>query len=292
MVYVVGTRLGIFKENGIELGRISGSGGGGQTVRNVISGELAFGDVATPAAVTAFMKGEKIAVVGGSVQSAGEIYYVAKKGSPIKSIQDLRGKTVGYTSPGSVTQAVLELSLAAAGMKSSDVNSRAMGGINETITALQAGAIDASANLEPLWSKNPDPFQIVFRVGQYVPAFEQTVLIARREYLQQNPEAVRRFLKAFAASVAFIHKNPDAAAKAWAEESDLDPKVARSAIDVYIKADQWNVGFKPDALKWVEQSMRVLNAVKPGEQVAWKDLIVQDYLPENVPRIDLGAIGR
>jgi NitT/TauT family transport system substrate-binding protein len=236
------------------------------------------------------MKGEKIAIIGGSVQSAGEIYYVAKKGSPIKTIQDLRGKTVGYTSPGSVTQAVLELSLNAAGMKSSDVNSRAMGGINEAITGLLAGALDATANLEPLFSKNPTPFQIVVRVGDYIPAFEQTVIITRREFLEQNPEAVRRFLKGFAASVDYIRKNPDAAAKAWAEESELDPKVTRSAIDVYLKNDQWNVGFRPEALYWVGQSMRVLNTVKPNEEVAWKDLIVQDYLPDGVRKIDLTKI--
>lgn len=290
--YVVGTRLGIFKRNGIEIGRISGSGGGGQTVRNVISGELAFGDVATPAAVTAFMKGESVVIIGGAVQSVSEIYYVAREGSPIKAIQDLRGKTVGYTSPGSVTQAVLELALNAAGMKSSDLNARSMGGINQVLTGLQAGALDAGANLEPLFSKNPEPFQIVFRVGQYVPAFEQTVLITRREFLKENPEAVRRFLKGYAESIDYIRNNPDAAAKAWAEESELDPKVARAAIDVYLKAEQWNVGFKPAALETVEQSMRMLNTVKANETVPWKDVIVQDFLPTGVSRIDLGSISK
>src|SRR5690606_25928949 len=67
--YIVGINRGVFEKEGINVVRISGSGGGGQTVRNVLSGDMAFGDVAVPAATAAFLKGEKLSIIGGATRS-------------------------------------------------------------------------------------------------------------------------------------------------------------------------------------------------------------------------------
>lgn len=49
-----------------------------------------------------------------------EINFVAKKGQGLGAIADLKGKAVAFTSPGSVTQGVLALSLEDAGIDPKD----------------------------------------------------------------------------------------------------------------------------------------------------------------------------
>jgi NitT/TauT family transport system substrate-binding protein len=288
--YIAGIKLGVFEREGIKVTRISGSGGGGQTVRNVLSGEMSFGDVAVAAAAAAFTKGEKLVVIGGSTRAFSDIYFVSKKGSPVKTIADLRGKAVGYTSPGSASQAILELSLKKAGIDSREVKSRAMGGINESVTALLSGGLDAAVMMEPIYTQNSSPFQIVFRGGDYYPAFQQTVLITKESYLQQNPETVRRFLHAFQKAVDYVYKNPDESAKAWADETGIDLDVAKRVVNQYVKAKQWSVGFDLPAMQSVQESMRVTGVIKPNEKFAWRRLIVQDYLPAGMPVFNIADL--
>src|SRR5687767_4103347 len=53
----------LFEKQGLNVKQIVGSEGGGTTVRNVVSGGLPIGEVATTAAVTAFMAGADIRIV-------------------------------------------------------------------------------------------------------------------------------------------------------------------------------------------------------------------------------------
>src|SRR5680860_1139166 len=150
--YLAGIEQGFFEEEGIRITGFAGSEGGGTTVRNVLAGGLPFGEVATPAAAQAYMAGAPIVAVGGGVQSVAELNWVTSLDSELHSIEDLPGHSVGYTSPGSVTQSTLNLSLANAGIDLEQVDARAMGGIGEGLTALGGGAIDAASNLEPVFS--------------------------------------------------------------------------------------------------------------------------------------------
>ena len=49
----------------------------------------------------------------------------------MNSIEDLKGKKVGYTSPGSVSQGLLALSLERSGVGVDNVEMRTMGGLTE-----------------------------------------------------------------------------------------------------------------------------------------------------------------
>ena len=68
-------------------------------MRNISQGGLLMGQVATPAAIKAIMGGEDLKIFGGAVQTPGTNAWVVKKDSPIKTIQDFVGKTVGFTIP-------------------------------------------------------------------------------------------------------------------------------------------------------------------------------------------------
>lgn len=289
--YLVGIEEGYFEEEGIRITGISGSEGGGTTVRNVLTGGLPFGEVATPAAANAYLAGAPIVAVGGGVQSVAEINWVAMADAGMEGIEDVVGKSVGYTSPGSVTQGTLNLSLNRAGVDLGEVDDRAMGGIGEGLTALQGGGIDAASNLEPVYSGEPDPYKVLWWASDYIPDFQQTVIITSPEMIDANPDVVEGFLAARARGIEFVEKNPEEAAAIWAAEADLDEQVALSSLEQVLPDDYYGVGFNQEGLVAVDEEMHLIELVEEGVEISWDEIVNQDFLPDGVDEIDPAAVG-
>jgi NitT/TauT family transport system substrate-binding protein len=66
--------------------------------------------------------------------------------------QDLKGKKIGVTAPGSSTSMLVNYFLAKNGMKPSDVSFIGVGAGAGAVTALKSGQIDAISNLDPVMS--------------------------------------------------------------------------------------------------------------------------------------------
>jgi NitT/TauT family transport system substrate-binding protein len=148
----VALERGFFKEQGIDVTSISGSTGGGTTVRNMLASDVPYGEVAVAAVVAAVQQGIKLTIVNGGVISLEDMVWITRPDSPIKSIQDLKGKTLAYSQPKSVTDMVSILVLEKAGIFG-DVKRVAIGGVSNGLVALREGAVDVAFIFEPLYSK-------------------------------------------------------------------------------------------------------------------------------------------
>jgi NitT/TauT family transport system substrate-binding protein len=291
--YQMAAENGYFEEEGIDITGFVGSSGGGTTVRNVATGGLPFGEVATPAAVNAYYAGAPITIIGSGTNSPGTINWVAPKGSDIGSIQDLRGETVGFTSAGSVTQNTAALSLDRAdGISVDDVELSAMGGVGEGLTAVESGDIAAAANLDPVFSSQQadDKWDVVFWASDFIDQFQQTCIIAGPDVLENNPDAVEGYLRARARGVQFIRENPDESAEIFASYNDgYDTATMRSAFE-NVAPDSYYTenGFNVEGLQVIEEGMRNIDLI--DREVGWTDIIDQSYLPED-KQTDLSALG-
>lgn len=290
--YAVAMENGYFEDEGIEITEIVGSEGGGTTVRNVITGGLPLGEVATPAAVQAAMQGANVTIVGGGVAGIDEINWVAAQDSDISGIEDLVGTRVGFTNPGSVTQGLLNLSLSRQGIDPQSVRQVATGGVSEGLTLLEEGGVEATANLEPVFSAQggEDTWKVVFWASEYVPAFQQTVIIASPELVEDNPDVLRGFLAARQRAVDFIRDNVEEAARIYAEVSELPEEATLAALKRVDPERYYATGLVPEGLQAVEEEMQLIELLEPGQEVAWEDLINQEFLPEGAGRIDPGSV--
>ena len=272
----------LFEKNGLNVKQIVGSEGGGTTVRNVVSGGLPIGEVATTAAVTAFQAGADIRIVGGGVASSKDTLWVTRPDSDLDSIEDLRGKEVGYTSPGSVTQGLLALSLERSGVGVENVKMRSMGGLPEGLTALKNGDIDAAAILEPVMSEQVEEegWKPVFQASEFVPEFLSTVIITGPGVLEKDPELVKRTVAARADGLEFLKRDPESVAKAWAKEAEIKPENALKALQSVDPEKHWVVGLdSPEALETVAEEMRLIDLLPGGQEIDWDGLVVQDFIP-------------
>ena len=91
----VGQRAGIFKKHGLAL-EIVYTQGAGETQQAVISGSVDIGVAAGVMGVlSAYSKGAPVRVIGAETTGAGDLYWYVKADSPIKSLKDTDGKTLG-----------------------------------------------------------------------------------------------------------------------------------------------------------------------------------------------------
>src|SRR6266853_2183613 len=135
----LGTRAGIFQKHGLELD-ILYTEGAGQTMQPVISGNIDIGiSVGTLGAFGAYAKGAPIRIIGA--ESTGEdAYWFVRAESPVKSMADMEGRTIAFSTVGASTHShVLGL------IAHFKVNAKpvATGGFPATFTQVMSGQIDA-----------------------------------------------------------------------------------------------------------------------------------------------------
>src|ERR1700694_2051801 len=169
MPYAIAMDQGFFKAEGADVSGILSSAGGGTTVRNLMTGHLSFGEIDLAGTVAAIQQGADLKIVSDNVLTVAEFVWAVKPDSPIKTIQDLKGKKIGYTNPRSTSQALDILLLEAAGLKPDDAELVKTGGFGEAVVALNLGSIDAAAITEPLWSKSKDKFRVLITGAEALP---------------------------------------------------------------------------------------------------------------------------
>jgi putative hydroxymethylpyrimidine transport system substrate-binding protein len=155
------------------------------------------------------------------------------KKSGIGGVGDLRGKTIA-TAGIPYQDAYLETILARANLTPSDVKVVNVGfGLLPAIVGGKAGAmLGGFRNVEgvDLRLRGKDPVVTpVDRLG--VPTYDELVLVAESQRLDEDPEPIRLFLAALARGTAAAAKSPEAATQALLEANpDLDPKLTRAEV--------------------------------------------------------------
>src|SRR5262252_11053642 len=106
MPYAVAMAKGFFKQNGADVTGILTSEGGGTTVRTLLGGNLAYGEINLTAPVIAVQQGADLRIISDNVQTVAEFVWAVPQTSTIQSPKDLKGKKIGYTNPRSTSQAL------------------------------------------------------------------------------------------------------------------------------------------------------------------------------------------
>lgn len=289
--WAVAIEQGYFEERDIRLDEIVGSSGGGTTVRNVVTGGLPLGAVATPAAINAFNEGSSLKILAGAIANTADISFVTLPDRGIETIEDVRGKRVGFTEPGSITQGCAVLSLQAAGIPLSEVELQAMGGLSEALTGLKEGAIDLAPQLLPIaFSTNEkEGFVTVFQTSEYVGDFAQLVMIATEQTVQQEPELLKALIELYQQSIDFTLDNPEKAAAAWAKHSDVTERDALRSLEAIDPSEYYSIALTAGALNTTVREMKAIDLLEPDDQVDWEELIDQQFLPEG-KRVELSEL--
>lgn len=205
---------------------------GYQMTEAMAAGEL---DIAAvmggTSAITSYAGGREIQIFAAYGQSPAGFAVVTKSDSPLKSVQDLSGKTVGVP-VGTEAHFLLAKALEEAGLGLGDIQVANML-VPDAITALMAGHIDAAVIVEPVLSRLQTQGKIVvLRDGVgLMPGL--TVMTVRREVKEKRPEIIAVYLQAHARSLQFMKEQAEETVELVAKETKLPPELVDRIMEKY-----------------------------------------------------------
>jgi NitT/TauT family transport system substrate-binding protein len=230
MPYAVAMEKGFFKQEGADVSGILSSSGGGTTIRNLLGGNLSYGEVDLAGTVAAIELGNDLHIISENVLTVGEFVWAVKPDSPIKSLSDFRGRKIGYTNPRSTSQALNILLVQTIGLAPADIDPIKVGGFGEQVVALDIGAIDIATLADPVWSKNSAKLRTVVRAADALPPLCNVVGVATGKAIAEHGDFLRAVLRGRRRAVEFMYAHPDEAGDIVARIYDLDPAIARQAV--------------------------------------------------------------
>jgi putative hydroxymethylpyrimidine transport system substrate-binding protein len=275
-------RLGYFREAGLDV-TIQTPSDPAAPIKQVAAGQTDLAISYEPEVVLADEKGLDIVAVA-SVVDRPLTSMIWLKESKIGGIGGLRGKTIA-TAGIPYQDAYLETILARADLSPSDVKTVNVGyGLLPAIVGGRAQAmLGGFRNVEgvDLRLRGKDP--VVTPVDALgVPSYDELVLVAQGESLDQDPEAIRLFLAALSRGTTAAVESPGATVKALLEANpDLDPKLTAAEVDATLPLLSSTGRMDPAKwdrfIAWMRENGQISGSPSPAE------LLSDAYLPGSIP---------
>lgn len=218
---------GFFKTAGVEITDVISGEGGGSSVRNVLASSLGYGDVSPAPVIAAIKAGEDVKIVNLGTTSLASNVVVVMPNSPIRSIQDLKGKKWGISNPKSLGELVAVLTVEKAGLPPDAVQRVALGSLTGVLTAMESGLIDATAVPAILFRTRggESKYRVLLR-PQDLPHVPTAIGIATGDLMKKQPDKLRAILAGRRDGVRFINEHPREAAKILGTVWDSIPQTA------------------------------------------------------------------
>lgn len=275
---------GFFKARGIELGYVPGAGGG-DALRNLLSGQadVAFTDPGSFFA--ALDKGEKLRAIY-DIYPQNVFNVVSLKSQNILKPYDLKGKRIGVYSLSSGTRQNLQVLLNQAGLSESDVTIVVTGLLN--FAPLMQGQVDATAATDTglLVGRQKGLGGVnVMEVKNHL-NISSDLFVVREDTYQQKKDVLKRFLHAYQDSAKWMIQSPEEAAKLAVKHAidgqnlsmNLDIIRLRNESSVSAITDKRGLGaFDMVALQKGAHAYKTFGVIQRDIKVS--DVVSQDLLP-------------
>lgn len=247
------SELGFYKEKDLDV-QITQFRGGPATQEALASGAIDISTIAPGAAALAIAKGVQEKIVALSVPPTPQGWYIlVPAASSIKSMAELKGKTVGVTQKGSLTDFWVQRAAAKAGITVQTVPL----GAPAVMPALKAKQVDA-AILWPIFSYKglaDGDFRSIDDLGA---TFEPSVSegwAASSDIIQKRPAVLRRWLEANSKAIVYLQNHEDWAISFLKHYFDeKDDHVVKLVVDNFIKNINPDGVMKPE---WMSASLEL-----------------------------------
>ncbi len=212
-----------------------------------------------------------------SVRGFSTTYFV-RDNSPIRSVADLKGKTVGINGFSTAGHLWLNAALGKHGLSDTDVRITPIP-FSAMQQSLEAGRIDIGQFPQPYAALAEKEMKVrkVFDAKYGMPFDEElTVVVAKREFLQKNASAVRAMMADLEAAMRFYLEEPRRARQVL-----IDARMVRVTPDVYLAMQDYyrdpSLRIDVEALERMQQFQ-----VKSGfqrKQADVRSLVDLSFLP-------------
>jgi NitT/TauT family transport system substrate-binding protein len=170
--------------------------GGTVIIQSMLAGEANVANMAPPAALAAWVRGADLVVVASAVNRLLETIVTSTQ---IRNPQELKGKRIGISRYGSLTDAALRETLRHYNLvPDKEVTIVQAGGEGERLAALRANAIDGAMLSGDLrFQAEKLGFHVLIDLSKLPIEYPNNGIVARKDFVRTNRDTVKRFLKAW-----------------------------------------------------------------------------------------------
>ncbi len=275
----VGDQLGIFKKHGLNL-KIVDFTGGSKMATAMAAGSIDIGDGAgTEMALVA--KGVPMTAV---CESAGPIPFIGigvPYDSPIKTIDQLKGKKIGFSSAGSLTDWLIRELVRAEKWQPQDVTGVAIGnGAGNIISAFRAHLIDADVGVTSLFlaMEEKQTGRLLFPVTKYEGNLAAGTVFASNNLIKNNPDAVRAFVAAWIETVDYMRAHKAETVKIESKITGFPESVMAKDYDLTIGMFTKDCKFDPESIATLKRSFADLKLLPTTPDMS--KLYTEAFIPK------------
>jgi NitT/TauT family transport system substrate-binding protein len=267
-----------YQKRGLELEVVTFNGAA-RMHQAIISGAIDIG-LGSGAAMSDIGKGEPSLAIAQTLGPPADIAIVVPYDSPIKTVDDMRGKVVGVASTGSVTEWMVFELARQKGWPLSDMKTAGIGGTEAAVAAIRAKQVDAlvvdvaiGLFLEPQKAG-----RVLMPCSDYVKDFVMHANYAMNKVIEAHPEAVSAFCAGWFEAVNVMQRDKEQTVRIATPITKLDPKIVAESYDIVIPKMSRDGRFDPKGLETLARSYVETKALPTKPDMA--KFYTEKFLPK------------
>ena len=272
----VGIDAKIFESEGLDV-TVSSFRGDAQLQQALAAGSLDVGLGSGPG-LGFRVKGAPMIGVAAMYGPPRNLALLVTAKSPIRSVADLKGKRIGVTTAGSLTDWLVRELSRQQGWGSDGIAIAALGQMQARLAAMDRGELDGvvleAANGYELEEAGRTRNLILF--GDIVKDFYTHVIFATNDMVEKRPELLRRFLRGWFKTVAFMKANRDFTVKSEQRTLDVRQSVVEKIYDAQMAGFSPDGAWDPAAIDVIRSSLKELGILPtvPDAKALYTDKFV------------------
>jgi len=275
----VGDQTGIFKKHGLAL-KISDFTGGSKLSQAIVAGSIDIGlGAGTELAFVA--KGAPMKAVCDGLSPIPFIGVAVPYDSPVRKLDQLKGKKIGISSSGSLTDWLSKQLNQHQGWGSDGATSVAIGnGAAAVLAAFQTNAIDADISVTSNvfnWEEKHQG-RLVAPASDFVGNIAASTTYASQHFIDSNPDALKRFLAAWLETIDYLVAHKAETVKIESEVTHYSEAVMTKEYDITASKFSRDCKFDAEALANLKRAFVDQKLVDSPPDMA--QLYTEAFLPK------------
>src|SRR5215470_8563331 len=227
---------------------------GATLMKALLSGEIDSVDMGAAESIVAGVRGTGVKIVGCTWPGVPQVV-LAK--AEIKTLADLKGKTVAISSPGSLPDLLFRGMLDAANIPFSDVKLATQGADLDRYKSLVAGITDAAVVSNEFEPVMPPTIKVLAKGGSAVPKFIRLCVATNSKVLAERRDDLVKFVAAEMDAYKFAATHRDETVKIAHEMTNAKPDDTRAEFiyDQAIREKQIDpsLAIPIDRIDWMQR---------------------------------------
>jgi NitT/TauT family transport system substrate-binding protein len=208
---------GFFTNHGLDV-QVIQAGAGSTGLSALLSGEISVLGTSAGSTMNAVAEGHPLVWLGSTMDKLQQYMMVKKDRNDISRPEDMRGKKVGVTTPGSISDSAAHYVAYQAGLKEGqDYTIVRMNDLPVITAAAQNGAIDVAFGSSGVLGLAETGLKVVLDLTKLPGAYSSTGYATSRAYYEQHPQEIKAFVAALSEAVKRAKSDPDFAAQVLGE---------------------------------------------------------------------------